>query len=284
MKGKPEISVIVNVYKQGSFFRMCLDNLKNQKHRNFEVIIADDGSGQGVERIANSFRKTLKIIHVWQEDKGFRKALVVNKAVKVSSGQKLFFIDGDIVIHPAALEIISRRLKKGLYLTSRVVRLSSKASDFITKNFPARKTFSFLNNVYFLFDWLFGKTRFFEFGIYLPALLASVAQKFKKHRQVAGGLTAITRMDFEKVNGFDNSYIGYGHEDFDIGWRMHWSGVESHVATNQIIAYHLWHKKRKENIENMVKKMAAKEKKLMRCEIGLAQILPESIVIKNEQG
>jgi len=284
MKDKPEISVIVNVYKQGSFFRRCLDNLKNQKHRNFEVVIADDGSEEEVEKIVNSFRKTLKIIHVWQEDKGFRKALVVNKAVKESSGQKLFFIDGDIILHPMALEIVSRRLKKGLYLTSRVVRLSSKASDFIVRGFPARKTFSFLNTIYFLFDWLFGKTRFFEFGIYLPFLLASVAQKFKKHRQVAGGLTAITRTDFEKVNGFDNSYVGYGHEDFDIGWRMHWSGVKPYIATNQIIAYHLWHKKRKENIENKAKKMAAKEKKLTGCEIGLAQISRESIIIKNEQG
>jgi len=277
----PAISIIVNVYRQSVFFRLCLQSLKNQTFKDFEVIVADDGSGPEIEKVVREFKDDLKIKHVWQEDKGFRKALVLNKAAKTASAEKLFFIDGDILVHPGGVQVVNQELTRGQYITSRVVRISKKMRDrVIEKKYTAHKIFSFPFFLSLAADWIFGKTRFLEYGIMLSPRPAAFFQNMKKSRQVFGGCWAIFKSDFEVVNGYDNSYVGYGHEDFDIGWRLHWAGVGARLGTNRLVMFHLYHGKRQENLENKEKKKNAEIEEKTRCENGLAEIKKEDVILK----
>lgn len=278
---RPAVSIIVNVYKQSNFFRLCLQSLKNQSFKDFEVIVADDGSGEEVEEVVRGFKDVLRIKHIWQEDKGFRKALILNKAAKIASGEKLFFIDGDILVHPKGIEVVNTELLPGQYITSRVVRISKKLRDrIIERKYSSEKIFSFPFFSSLTADWIFGKTRFFEYGIMLSSSPASFFQSMKKSRQVFGGCWAIFKSDFEAVNGYDNSYIGYGHEDFDIGWRLHWAGISPKLVTNRLVMFHLFHRKRQENLENKERKRNAEIGKKSRCDKGLAEIKAEDITLK----
>jgi len=279
----PAVSVIVNVYRQSNFFRLCLQSLKNQTFKNFEVIIADDGSGSGsgIEEVVSEFKDYLNIKHIWQEDSGFRKALILNKAAKVAAGEKLFFIDGDILVHSRGVAVVSEDLRPGRYITSRVVRISKKLRDrMMAGQYAAQEIFSFPVFMSLTMDWLFGKTRFMEYGILLPEPFASFFQSLKKSRQVFGGCWAICKSDFEAVNGYDNSYVGYGHEDFDIGWRLRWAGVRAKLVTNRLVMFHLYHGKRQENLANREKKKNAELDGKIRCAHGLAEIKVEEIIIK----
>jgi len=281
IKTRPAVSVIVNVYKQSNFFRLCLQSLRNQTFKDFEVIVADDGSGKEVEDVIREFKNDLMLRHIWQEDKGFRKALILNKAAKMASGEKLFFIDGDILVHPRGIGIMNEELLRGQYVTSRVVRISKKLRDRIIEGkYTSEKIFAFPFIVSLTRDWLFGKTRFMEYGILLQEPFASFFQSLKKSKQVFGGCWAIFKSNFEVVNGYDNSYIGYGHEDFDIGWRLHWAGIASKLVTNRLVMLHLYHKKRQENLENREKKKNAELDGKTRCENGFAEIKVEGIIIK----
>jgi len=85
---KSGVSVIVAAYNRANLFRLCLEGLAGQTFRDFELVIADDGSGPEIKNIVDSFRGRMNIVHVRQDDKDFRKTLAINKAVKISSGEK----------------------------------------------------------------------------------------------------------------------------------------------------------------------------------------------------
>ena len=95
------ISVVISTYNQPRHLRRCLLSLERQSHRSFDVIVADDGSGDETRRTLEGFarRSSLRVRHVWHEDRGFRKTEILNKAVLASDAGYLVFIDGDSVLH-----------------------------------------------------------------------------------------------------------------------------------------------------------------------------------------
>jgi predicted glycosyltransferase involved in capsule biosynthesis len=51
----------------------------------------------------------------------------------------------------------------------------------------------------------------------------------------------VWRADFEAVNGFDASFVGWGHEDADFVLRLHNHGVVRKNGFCATEVYHLWH-------------------------------------------
>ena len=80
---KDKITVIIAAYNRDELFKLCVESLAQQSFKDFELVIADDGSATGIKKIADSFRDRMSIIHIWQDDNGFRKTLAINKAVSV---------------------------------------------------------------------------------------------------------------------------------------------------------------------------------------------------------
>src|SRR5262249_35537282 len=102
----PGLSLVIAVYRQPQFLEWIFASLENQTFRDFEVVIADDGSGPEiadvVRRTQARFRQPVR--HVWHEDQGFRKTIIVNQAVTMTSAPYLVFIDGDCILHHRFLE------------------------------------------------------------------------------------------------------------------------------------------------------------------------------------
>src|SRR5437899_1665714 len=96
------ISVIVNTYNWPEALRLCLQSLASQNERCFEIIVADDGSRRETADLIEAFAGSVSIPvrHVWQEDIGFRRSAILNKAIAQAAGPYLIFIDGDCIVQP----------------------------------------------------------------------------------------------------------------------------------------------------------------------------------------
>ena len=97
---KPTVSLLVSTYNWKEALALCLRSAFSQTVKPDEIVIADDGSREDTrELIENMKKKTdIPVVHVWHEDKGFRKTNILNKAIKKISSEYIIQIDGDIVM------------------------------------------------------------------------------------------------------------------------------------------------------------------------------------------
>lgn len=123
-----ELSLIISFYNRLDYLKLVFAGLEIQSFKNFEVIIADDGSNKVVVAELNSLIKKydFPIKHIWHEDKGFRKNKILNRAIVESQTNYLVFIDGDCVPHSEFLKEHYINRKERVCLTVRRVNLSKK--------------------------------------------------------------------------------------------------------------------------------------------------------------
>ena len=78
----PQVSIIVSTYNRPSALSLCLQSIARQIVLPNEVIVGDDGSTDETRELVCKFQKDFPVplIHVWQEDKGFRLAMSRNRS------------------------------------------------------------------------------------------------------------------------------------------------------------------------------------------------------------
>lgn len=153
----PKASLILAFYNRIDYLKLVLAGLERQTIKDFEVIIADDGSYpeavEEIEKISRQF--DFPLIHLWHKDTGFRKNLILNKAVTSAKSEYLIFMDADCVPHSEFVK--EHLLHKGpdRCLTGRRVNLSEKITSMLT---PANIKEGFLekNLLLLIDDGLFG--------------------------------------------------------------------------------------------------------------------------------
>src|SRR5688572_4956723 len=94
-------SLIISLYNKLEYLKMIEAALQRQSFRDFEVVVADDGSKpevvEGIKDLMNS--SPIAFQHCWHEDLGFRKTKILNEAIRKSRSAYLIFIDGDCIPH-----------------------------------------------------------------------------------------------------------------------------------------------------------------------------------------
>lgn len=97
------ISIIVPVYNVEKYLVKCLESIRNQKFRNFEVILIDDGSNDRSGAICDDFVKENMQFHViHKKNGGLSEAR--NTGLKVAKGKYVCFIDSDDWVREELLE------------------------------------------------------------------------------------------------------------------------------------------------------------------------------------
>src|ERR1044071_4104303 len=83
-----DISVIVSTYNRPDALGACLRSLARQTDKNFEIVVADDGSGPATLDVIKAWaaESGVPVGHVWQQDRGFRLAEIRNRAIAASRG------------------------------------------------------------------------------------------------------------------------------------------------------------------------------------------------------
>lgn len=226
------ISLIIAYYKRLDFLKLIFQSLEKQSFRDFEVIIAEDNNEPVTAEFVTRARslQSFRIVHLSQEDTGFRKNRILNAAVIASSGEKLVFIDGDCILHRHHLEEYNKAIAEGRYCYGRRVYCSEKHTRMMLASGSIEKC-NFLSAI------LYGG-RNTGSGFYLPF-------KFKPDRQsrtILGCNWGVLKKDLIAVNGFDEDYnkaaVG---EDLDIDWRLKKYGLRTRSVKGRAIVFHLDH-------------------------------------------
>lgn len=244
---KPEASVIVAVYNHWEWLRLILDALGRQSTKDFEIVIADDGSDESsVARLREYMdsHPEMRIVHSWQEDKGWRKNLSLNRAVAASQADYLIFIDGDCIPHPRFVSDHLRMRRKGTVIAGRRLDLPKHLSDRTEKLTSLPKHF-FCRTRLGILGQIFRQSP----GTTLKQLRRSVRFPFLFGRPVGlhgtgilGCNFSIYRSDLMVVNAFDERYPDPGTgEDTDLEIRLANAGIGSVKASRHAVMLHRCH-------------------------------------------
>ncbi len=238
-KGLCGVSVIFSTYRQPEWLNKTLCGFANQTNRNFEVVVADDGSGEDTAEVIRAARRNigLPIEHVWQPDKGFRKCRILNKAVARARGDYLIFTDGDCIPHP---EFVDRHLKLAQprrFLSGGLMRLPLGLSHNIqADDIASGRAFSpvWLRSHGMPFTYkLLKLSAGLKFGALLDRISPATAG-WNGHN--ASGW----REDIVRANGFDER-MGYGGEDRELGERLENAGIRGKRIRHRVTCLHLDH-------------------------------------------
>jgi glycosyltransferase involved in cell wall biosynthesis len=139
-----DVSVIVSTYNQPAWLEKVLSGYVRQDFRGFELILADDGSGRDTRELIADFarRSDFPLRHLWHEDEGYRRSVILNAAILASRGDYLVFSDGDCI--PRA-DFVRRHVElrePGHFLSGGSVYLSMEVSRAITSEDIARGSFA----------------------------------------------------------------------------------------------------------------------------------------------
>jgi glycosyltransferase involved in cell wall biosynthesis len=235
--GHPALSLIIAVYNRPDFLERVFTSLRNQSKQDFEILVADDGSGPEIAELIGRYQGQFghAIRHWWHEDDGFRKTLIVNRAATEARSPYLVFIDGDCILHHRFLERHYLRRKRGQVLSGRRIMLSEELTDHITLEDIRSRRIERLS-----FWWRHSYPHDRKNGIYLP-LLYGLRGGFSKRYEILGSNFSVHKEDFYRVNGYDERIIGRGLEDNNLCARFHNSGIVVRPISQEALQYHCHH-------------------------------------------
>ena len=234
------ISVIVTTYNRDDALAAVLRSLARQTDPDFEVIVADDGSGPATAALVESWqaRAGHRVVHVWQEDRGFRAAEIRNRAILAARGSYCVFLDGDCIVRPGFVAAHRRLAEPGWFVSGNRVLLSRELTERVLREGLTPEQWS-------LARWLTERARG---GVNrIAALVGLPLGPLRRLRKTAwqGARScnlAIWRADLDRVDGFDADYSGWGKEDSDIIVRLLHAGVRRKDGNFATGVVHLWHK------------------------------------------
>lgn len=259
-----KLSLIITTYNSPKFLKLVLDSVRRQVMLPDEVIIADDGSGDETRKLIDEERLTFPapLLHVWQEDKGFRAAKSRNNGIKVSSGDYIVFIDGDILLDRRFIRDHHFFACKNRFVQGRRVHLSESRTTEIVNSMkvPSLNFFSrgvILNRIHLIHNGFFRD-------------LYGKKKKTSKGESMISANIGVWKEDLLKVNGFNEEFIGWGREDSELGVRMMNAGIKIRFLKFAAIGIHLYHREKRffsEKAQELLDK--AIETNMTWCDKGL---------------
>lgn len=233
------LSVIVSTYNKPRDLERVLWGYAVQTRRDFELLVADDGSGPETAAAIDRVRRDTgrEIVHVWHEDRGFRKTDILNRAAEASTGEYLLFTDGDSIPRGDMVATHLEFARPDCYLAGGYLKLPAGTSDAIGIEDVRSGRFTDLR-------WLRAhgwKPGHRALRLVRSRLLASALDRLTPTLpRFAGNNASVARAAFYAVNGFDME-MGYGGEDRAVGYRLVNLGIRPVQVRHRAVAMHLHH-------------------------------------------
>ena len=237
------------------------------------VVIADDGSRpENVDAMRRGLpRFACPVRHVWHPDVGFTAARARNLGAAHAEADYLVFLDGDCVPNPQFARQHALLAQPGCFVNgSRVLlgpALTRAALD-------GRMDLSQLNAAGWLRLRMAGDVNKLTHLLHWPGAPWRIETRFR-WKGIRSCNFALAWQDFEAVNGFDETFSGWGQEDADLVLRLHHHGSRRKNGFLATEVYHLWHPENSRSGEdaNRRRVLARMETGIIRAEAGLAEAL-----------
>ncbi|WP_142783279.1 glycosyltransferase family 2 protein [Changchengzhania lutea] len=266
-------SVIISTYNQPVWLQKVLWGYEVQSETDFEIIIADDGSTLETKQIIDDFiqSSSLHIKLVWQEDEGFQKTKILNKAILKASSNYLIFTDGDCIPRADFVETHLKLKKANCFLSGGYFKLPKNISNTIHKSDIKKQSC-------FNMNWLrsHGLAKTFKSNkLTTSGFKEWFLNTFTPTKATFDGMNVSGwKQDIIVVNGFDER-MAYGGEDREIGERLMNYGIKFKQIRYSAICVHLYHERPYKNdvAAEMNKKIRSKTKrqKLKYTEFGIVK-------------
>lgn len=271
-----KISFIVLTYNRTDALLAVLRSLARQCGTDHEVLVADDGSSDvQVGMLRNHCPPfNCPVRHVWHADTGFTAAAARNLSAHHAVGDYLVFLDGDCVPGPSFVKAHTRLAERARFVNGSRVLLSEQLTlrvlnqeiDLLDQSWGfwiLARLKGDSNKLLHLLDW--------------PMPWFRVQQGFR-WKGIRSCNLAIWRKDFLAVNGFDETFKGWGHEDADLVLRLSHAGIQRKNGFWATEVYHLWHREQLRHQESVNRRKVLDRMKTFqtRADKGIGEIEPHS--------
>ena len=266
-------SIIISTYNSPEWLQKVLWGFECQTYRDFELVIADDGSVESTRQVIEAFRDRtgIKVQHVWHPDDGFQKSAILNKGIVAATGDYLIFTDGDCIPRNDFVATHLHFAEQGRFLSGGYFMLPMDTSKAISEE-------DIRTGRAFDVSWLRANG--------LPATFKSLKLTARGWKQTFLNFITTTRptwnghnasgwkKDILAVNGF-NEEMKYGGQDRELGERMENYGIRGKQIRYSAVCIHLDHKrgyKTEESIRfNKAVRAKTRSQKLKWTEYGISK-------------
>ncbi|WP_307171595.1 glycosyltransferase family 2 protein [Massilia sp. 9096] len=243
-----------------------------QNDKNFEIIIADDGSTANTQACVERLGATapMPLRHVWQPDQGFRAAMARNRGTLAARGEYIVFLDGDCIPQRDFIARHRALAQPGCLVSgSRILMSEGLTRRVLEENIdiagaaPAAKL-----------RWRLAgdlNKTLQPLGLRWPDL--GRTRRTFSWRRIKSCNLGVWRSDLERVNGFDESFVGWGYEDSDLVLRLFHAGVARKDGAFATEVFHLWHREaqRDQETSNRAVVLERAESKITQAAVGLRE-------------
>ncbi len=232
--------MVITTYNRPDALAAVVEACFVQSDKNFEIIIADDGSTANTRRCVDALRKRapVPLKHVWQPDRGFRAAMARNRATQAARGEYVVFLDGDCIPQRDFIAQHRKLARRGHMVCGSRVLLSPVltrrvlASDIdLPASGPLQRCRLRLGG---------HVNKVLQLLVRWPDI-GRASTRFSWRRIKSCNL-GVWRSDLDTVDGFDESFEGWGHEDADLAVRLFNAGVMRKDGAFATEVFHLWHR------------------------------------------
>jgi glycosyltransferase involved in cell wall biosynthesis len=231
----PEIALLMSTYQRPRHLRLALESVALQEGvlEQMELVVTDDGSTDETADIVAQFarRAAFRVGFTTHPHTTFRLSRCRNEGARATTAPYLLFLDGDCILPRDHVRTHLKRRRSGTVMAGDCVRLDEATSRQITVH----------------------AVRSGDFEHWAPrhelkrlAKLDRTARFYRLIRhptkpKIIGNNVGIWRSDYERVNGYDENYEGWGCEDDDLRHRLRRAGVQIASILRWTHTYHLWH-------------------------------------------
>lgn len=274
------LSVILTTYDQPAWLEKVLWGFETQTFRDFEVVVADDGSAAPTQAVIERMRGAVgfPIRHVFQPHDGFGKCRILNKAIAKSAGEYVFFTDGDCIPRRDLLAVHAAHARRGSFISGGYLKLPMMTSQLITTEdiLAGRATdYAWLRTHGVPWTRQLARLRWRGAAAALLDAITPTGATFNGHN------ASVWRDDLLRVNGFDER-LQWGGLDREIGERLENAGIGGRQFRHRALVVHLDHARGYKNAASIARNRAIREevarKRLTRSAVGVDQYTTDAKV------
>jgi glycosyltransferase involved in cell wall biosynthesis len=232
---QPEIALLMSTFERPRHLRLALESIARQSgaEGTMELVVTDDGSTDETPRVVQQFAEQVNFpVHfTTHPHTAFQLARCRNEGVRASRAPYLLFLDGDCILPPDHVSTHLARRKRGTVMAGDCCRLDEATSSRVTSQVVAEGEFASWDDAHELarLKKLDRSSRFYNLI------------RHPTKPKLIGNNVGIWRADFERVNGYDENYQGWGCEDDDLRYRLRRAGVKIESILRWTHTLHLWH-------------------------------------------
>lgn len=266
MKPRPTCSLLISTYNWPEALRLCLLSAFRQRVLPDEIIICDDGSRDATRQLIEKLRpeSPVPLIHIWHPDEGFHLARIRNKGIARARYDYILQIDGDIILHPYYVSDQLANAREGFFFTGNRYYLSpDESARLLAQRTPDIRIPFVLHTD----SWR---------RLRLPVLQELLRRYYHwddEYLYTTGCNMAFWRQDLLDINGYDESFTGWGWEDTDVALRLINRNIRLQFIRFGAVQFHIHHREasRDRQNENYARARVTKDQKVTRCRQGVSQ-------------